>query len=403
MRSELTPIESDFLRFVCQTSPAPLGVVVARAAGAKVWDAEGREYFDLLSGMGVANVGHCNPEVVKAVARQAGRYLHVFVYGEAVLEPQVELARRLAALTPGELSVTFFTNSGTEAVEGALKLARKYTGRRGLVAFRGGYHGDTLGALSVCGNPSYRKPFEPLLDNVHFLPFDDSETLVRIDESVAAVIVEPIQGEGGVRIPGDDFLPQLRRLCGASGALLIFDEVMTGFARTGRWFACQHWEVCPDVLVLGKALGGGLPLGGFMSRPEVMATLSCDPPLSHVTTFGGHPLSCAAGLAALTYAESEQLCERATRLGAVWQRRLGALRGRALRDVRGRGMLFGLEFASPELTRAFCRAALTRSLILNWTLHRDTVVRLAPPLIMSDEESENALAAIADAIGAGAQ
>jgi acetylornithine/succinyldiaminopimelate/putrescine aminotransferase len=255
----------------------------------------------------------------------------------------------------------------------------------------------------VCGNPSYRRPFEPLLDHVVFLPFDDSAALGQIDESVAAVIVEPIQGEGGVRVPGDDFLRQLRRRCGSSGGLLVFDEVMTGFARTGRWFACQHWDVCPDVLVLAKALGGGMPLGGFVSRPEIMATLSRNPPLSHVTTFGGHPLSCAAGLAALDYAESRQLCGRATHLGAVWQRRLGELKGRALCDVRGRGMLLGLEFASPELTRAFCRAALARNLILNWTLHSDSVVRLAPPLIMSDEESEHALAAIADAIGVAAQ
>ena len=387
-------LHEDFLRFVCQTSPDPLGIEVARARGVKVWDTSGREYLDLLSGIGVASVGHANPEVVAAVRAQADLYLHVLVYGEAVEEPQVRLARRLAEITPGDLSVTFFTNSGAEAVEGALKVARKFTGRKRFVAFRGGYHGDTLGALSVCDSAIYRKPFEPLLADVEFLPFDEIPPLQGIDETVAAAIVEPIQGEGGVRVPGADFLPALRARCDAVGTLLVFDEVMTGLGRTGRWFAGEHWEVAPDVLVLAKALGGGLPLGAFVSRPEVMATLSHDPPLAHVTTFGGHPLSCAAGLAALAYTERERLCERATRLGEIWRRRLGARAGGALKEVRGRGLLIGLELASPEVVRLFCRAALERGLILNWTLHRDTVVRLAPPLVMSDEESERALETI---------
>jgi len=389
----------DFLRYVCQTSPTPLGIVVARARGASVWDADGREYLDLLAGMGVANVGHCHPAVLAAVAAQAERYLHVSVYGEAVEQAQVELARRLADLAPGDLSVTYFTNSGAEAIEGALKLARKHTGRSRVVAWRGAYHGDTLGALSLCDNPRYRRPFEPLLDGVDFLPFGSVADLVRIDDGVAAAVVEPIQGEGGVRIPPDDFLPALRARCSAVGALLICDEVLTGLGRTGAWFACQHFDVCPDVLVLAKALGGGLPLGGFVSRPAIMQTLSHDPPLAHVTTFGGHPLSCAAGLAALEVASREQLPQRAAALGARWRERLGALIGPALREVRGRGLLIGMEFANPEITQSFCRAAFERGLILNWTLHRDTVVRLAPPLIISESDTERALAAMAEAIG----
>jgi acetylornithine/succinyldiaminopimelate/putrescine aminotransferase len=388
----------DFLRHLAQTSPAPLGIAVERARGASVWDAEGREYLDLLSGMGVANVGHCNPAVVEAVVAQAARYLHVMVYGEAVQEPQVALARRLAALTPGDLSVTYFTSSGAEAVEGALKLARKYTGRARFAAFRGGYHGDTLGALSLCDSAVYRKPFEPLLDGVEFLPFGETANLDRIDHTVAGVVVEPIQGEGGVRVPCDEFLPALRARCDATGALLICDEVMTGLGRTGEWFACRHWGMCPDVLVLAKALGGGLPLGAFISRPEIMQTLAHDPPLAHVTTFGGHPLSCAAGLAALEFAERHRLAPRAAALGALWRTELEKLRGEALREVRGRGLLIGLEFATPEITQAFCRAALARGLILNWTLHRDTVVRLAPPLVISDADSERALGAIAKSL-----
>jgi acetylornithine/succinyldiaminopimelate/putrescine aminotransferase len=392
----------DFLRYVCQTSPTPLGIVVERAHGASLWDTAGREYLDLLSGMGVANVGHSPAAVLQAVAAQAARHLHVAVYGEVVQAPQVSLARRLAALAPDDLDVTYFTNSGTEAVEGAIKLARKFTGRSRVVAFHGGYHGDTLGALSLCDNAIYRRPFEPLLDAVEFLPFGSVEDLDRIDAGVAGVVVEPIQGEGGVRIPPDDFLPALRRRCDAVGALLICDEVMTGLGRTGRWFACQHWDVCPDILVLAKALGGGLPLGAFVSRAAIMQTLSRDPPLAHVTTFGGHPLSCAAGLAALELAARERLPERASRVGEEWRARLRALVGSALREVRGRGLLIGLEFSSPEVTRAFCQAAFARRLILNWTLHRDTVVRLAPPLVISDADSERALTAIAESMAEAA-
>src|SRR5262249_40764208 len=217
----------DFLRYVCQTSAAPLGIVIARARGASLWDSSGAEYLDLLAGMGVANVGHCHPAVVEAVTSQAARYLHVMVYGEAVEQPQVELARRLAELAPGDLSVTYFTNSGTEAIEGALKLARKHTGRFRIAAFRGAYHGDTFGSLSLCDNAVYRRPFEPLLDGIEFLPFGNVADLTRIDERFAAAVVEPIQGEGGVRIPPDDFLPALRARCTAVGALLLCDEVLT--------------------------------------------------------------------------------------------------------------------------------------------------------------------------------
>jgi acetylornithine/N-succinyldiaminopimelate aminotransferase len=324
------------------------------------------------------------------------------VYGELVQVPQVDLARRLAELSPGDLSVTYFTNSGAEAIEGALKLARKHTGRTRYVAFSGGYHGDTLGALSLCDSPLYRAPFEPLLDGVAFLPFGAVADLDRIDETIAAVVVEPIQCEGGVRVPPDDFLPALRARCDAVGALLICDEVMTGLGRTGTWFACQAWGICPDVLVLAKALGGGLPLGAFISRAEIMRTLAHDPPLAHVTTFGGHPLSCAAGLAALELAAREQLPRRAAALGERWRKRLEGLVGGVLREVRGRGLLIGLELATPELTQTFCRAALARGVILNWTLHRDTVVRLAPPLVISDADTERALAVIAESLAVAA-
>ncbi len=396
MSSDLSTL---FLRHVCQTSDGPMGIVVARAAASTVWDAEGRAYLDLLAGMGVANVGHAHPEVLAAIREQSERHLHVMVYGELVQATQVRLAARLAQLLPAPLSVVYFTSSGAEAIDGALKTARKHTGRTRFVAFEGSFHGDTWGALSIGGNPVYRRPFEPLLPDVAFLPFDDEAALDLVDERVAAVVVEPVQAEGGVRIPRPGFLAALRRRCDETGALLVLDEVVTAFGRTGRLFAQQHWSVVPDILVLAKALGGGLPLGAFVGAPDVMATLRHDPPLAHVTTFGGHPLSCAAGLAALDVLLRDDLPGRAARLGASLVQGLGALTGRGgLAEVRGLGLLLGLEFDTPEHCATFARRAFEARLILNWTLHRDTVVRLAPPLVLTDDEAERAVAAIAGAL-----
>jgi acetylornithine/succinyldiaminopimelate/putrescine aminotransferase len=388
----MTALRDDFFRFVCQTSPEPLGIEVARAHGCLVVDKGGKEYLDLLSGIGVANLGHTHPAVVRAIKDQAERYLHAMVYGEYIQEAQVQLARRLAEVTPAPLSVTYFTNSGTEAVEGALKTARKYTGRSRFVSFLGGFHGDTFGSLSVGGNPLYRLPFEPLLPTVTFLPFNDRDALASIDETVAAVIIEPIQGEGGVRIPDQEFLPSLRQRCREVGALLIFDEVITGFGRTGALFACEHWQVTPDILVLAKALGGGMPLGAFVSTPEIMTILSTNPPLAHVTTFGGHPVCCAAGLASLEVLLREGLPQQAQVKGEEFRLRLRALVGTGgLTAVRGRGLLIGMDFITPEATRSFVQNCFAAGLILGWTLHRDTVVRLAPPLIISPADMERAV------------
>ena len=388
-----------FLRHVCQTSPNPLGIVVARAAGSTVWDTAGRAYLDLLAGMGVANVGHARAEILAAMHAQDGRHLHVMVYGELVQETQVRLAARLAGLLAPPLEVVYFTSSGAEAIEGALKTARKHTGRARLVAFEGGFHGDTLGALSVGGNPLYRTPFEPLLPEVTFLPFGDASALRAIDDRTAAVVVEPVQAEAGVRIPPADFLPALRRRCDQTGALLVLDEVVTGFGRTGRLFAHEHAGVVPDLLVLAKALGGGLPLGAFIGSREIMATLAHDPPLAHVTTFGGHPLSCAAGLAALEVLLRDQLAARAARLGAALRTRLTALVGRGgLAAVRGLGLLLGLEFVDTPACARFTARALADGVILGWTLHRDTVVRLAPPLVLTEAEMEQAVRALAAAL-----
>jgi acetylornithine/N-succinyldiaminopimelate aminotransferase len=388
-----------FRRHVCQTSATPLGIVVARAAGSTVWDASGRAYLDLLAGMGVANVGHTHPEVVAAVRAQLERHLHVMVYGEAVQETQVRLAERLATLLSPPLEVVYFTSTGAEAIEGALKTARKHTGRKRLVAFAGGFHGDTLGALSIGGNPLYRTPFEPLLPDVSFLPFDDPAALGAIDERTAAVVVEPVQAEAGVRIPSRGFLPALRARCDATGALLVLDEVVTGLGRTGRLFAHEHWGVVPDLLVLAKALGGGLPLGAFVGAPAVMETLSHDPPLAHVTTFGGHPVSCAAGLAALEVLVRDGLPARAARVGADVLAELQRLAGRGgLASARGIGLLLGLEFDAAADCARFARRALDAGLILGWTLHHDRVIRLAPPLVLGEAEADEALRRIATAL-----
>lgn len=388
----MTTVRDDFFHFVCQTSPEPMGIEVTRAHGCIVVDKAGKEYLDFLSGIGVASIGHTHPVVVQAVKAQAERYLHAMVYGEYIQEPQVRLARRLAEVVPKPLSVTYFTNSGTEAIEGALKTARKYTGRSRFVSFTGSFHGDTFGSLSVSGNPLYRVPFEPLLPTVAFLPFNEGEALRQIDETVAAVIIEPIQGEGGVRIPDPEFLPALRRRCNEVGALLIFDEVITGFGRTGKLFACEHWDVTPDILVLAKALGGGMPLGAFVSTPEVMATLSTSPPLAHVTTFGGHPVCCAAGLASLNFLLEANLPYRAHEKGATLLARLQELAGLGgFIAARGRGLLIGMDFTTPEATKQFVQSCFASGLIIGWTLHRDTVVRLAPPLIISSTEIEQAV------------
>ncbi|HVM96599.1 MAG TPA: aspartate aminotransferase family protein [Candidatus Acidoferrales bacterium] len=397
VQSELELREA-FLRHVCQTSSQPLGIVVDRAEGATIWDTSGRAYLDLLAGMGVANVGHAHPRVVAAIEQQARSYLHVSVYGEMVQGPQVRLAQRLVDVVPGDLSVVYFTNSGAEAIEGAMKTARKFTERSRFIAFEGSFHGDTFGALSLGGNPLYQLPFEPLLPVVERLPFDDEAALEQIDTTVAAVVIELIQGEGGVRIPSDGFLRAVRHRCTEVDALLIVDEVVTGFGRTGKLFACAHWEIVPDILVLAKALGGGMPLGAFIGRPEVMRTLSMDPPLAHVTTFGGHPVSCAAGEAALEVIVSERLPERAARLGAVWLEELRKALGAHARAVRGKGLMVAVEFETPEATRRFTSGCFARGLILNWTLNRDTVVRLVPPLIIEEAELERATAIMAEAV-----
>ena len=391
-------LQENFLTHLAQTSLEPMGIEVASAQGATVTSADGRSYIDLLAGIGVAALGHGNPRVLAAIARQAQRHLHVMVYGEFIQEAQVGLATALAELLPESLSSVYFTNSGAEAVEGALKLARKASGRSRLLSFAGGFHGDTLGAVSVGGNPVYRDPFLPLLPDVGFLRFNDFDGLGDIDHTVAAVIVEPVQAEAGVILPRPGWLAALRQRCSETGTLLIFDEVITGLGRSGTMFAFEGQGAVPDILLLAKALGGGLPLGAFIASPRLMLSLATDPPLGHVTTFGGHPLSCAAGLACLQIICEDGLARVADQSGAHLEGLLAtALPADMLVEVRRAGLLIGMEMATPALAASFTRACRQCGLILGWTLHNDRVVRLAPPLTISRAELEEAAARMSTA------
>jgi len=391
----------DFFRQnLAQTSDAPLGLEISHAEGSWLVAADGRRYLDFIAGIGVSALGHGNPEVLDAITAQARRHLHVMVYGEYVIESQVKLARRLVELLPPPLERVYFTNSGTEAVECALKIARKFTGRAGFVAFDGAYHGDTMGALALAGNRAMREPFGALPGPVTHLPFNDAGALQKIDSSIAAVIVEPVQAEGGVRIPELRFIRALRERCDRAGAILIFDEVLTGLGRTGKMFALEHFGVVPDILVMAKAVGGGLPLGALCSRDELLDTLSHDPPLGHITTFGGHPLSCAAGLAALNVIVRERLYDRSATMGKELVRRLLEMRATTpeITAVRGLGMLVGIEFRDAALTRRFVAATIAQGVIVNWTLNADNVVRLAPPLTIMPAEVDFALTAMKKAL-----
>jgi acetylornithine/N-succinyldiaminopimelate aminotransferase len=387
-----------FRQSLAQTSSAPIGLEISRAEGAWLIAADGRRYLDFIAGIGVSALGHGHREVIAAIEAQARRHLHVMVYGEYVIENQVRFARRLTELLPAQLTRVYFTNSGAEAIEGALKAARKFTGRQGFVAFDGAYHGDTMGALALAGNPSFREPFGALPGPVRHLPFGDESALDRIDSTTAAVVIEPVQAEGGVRIAEPRFMRALRERCDRAGAVLIFDEVLTGFGRTGRLFALEHFGVVPDIIVMAKALGGGLPLGAFCGRDDLIGTLSHDPPLGHITTFGGHPLSCAAGLATLEVIVRERLHERAAVIGAQLMRGILAMRSSRISAVRGLGLLVGIEFRDPPSAHRFVAATIARGVIINWTLNAENVVRLAPPLTIANSEVDFALDAMQKAL-----
>ncbi len=401
-REESDSYRRDFVKHLCQNVPGIKENVIVDAAGCSLKTAEGRILLDMISGIAVSNVGHCHPAVVQAVKDQIDRFAHVDVYGRFTLPPQVEIARRLASVTPGNLDVAFLTSTGTEATEGALKLARKYTGRPGFVAFRQSFHGRTFGSLSVTWKEEWRKPFEPLLQPVRFVPFDDLDAAAEaIDDDIAAVIVEPVQGEGGVRIPSDGFLPGLREICTERGALLICDEVQGAMGRSGHWFSCQNWGVTPDVITVAKAFGGGLPLGAFISTKTIFSTF-LDPPLSHLTTFGGNPVSSAAAVAAFDVIEGEGLVDRAARLGKYLRDGLRSVQDGhpSLVRVRGLGLWCAFDVRPVELAQPLVTEMARQGVVVGSMLNSAGTVRVAPPLIIKRAEIDRFIDVLADSLAA---
>jgi acetylornithine/succinyldiaminopimelate/putrescine aminotransferase len=360
-----------------------MGLEISRAEGIYLHTPDGQRYVDLVSGVSVSNVGHGHPKVVAAVQRQASQYMHVMVYGEYIQSPQAQLAQKLCTLLPQSLSSVYFVNSGSEANEGAIKLAKRYTRRAEIACFRKAYHGSTQGALSVSGDEAFKQTFLPLLPCIRTLDFNCDAQLAQLTEQTACAIVEPIQGEAGVVTPQRNFLQKLRERCTAVGALLIFDEVQTGMGRTATMFAFERYGVVPDVLTLGKAFGGGMPLGAFVASPELMRCLA-NPALGHITTFGGHPVSCAAGLAAAEVIEEEKLLAAVDRKKQLFTAAM--LAHPAVKEVRGEGLLLAVELGDAAHVQQFFQKTLRHGLAIDWFLFCNTAFRIAPPLTITEAQ-----------------
>ena len=392
-------LRNQFLRHVAQTSPAPQLIEVARAEGVFFYTPEGKPYYDLVSGVSVNNVGHGNKAVVEAVQRQAADYMHIMVYGEMVERPQVEFARTLAEALPEPLDSVYFLNSGAEAVEGALKLAKRFTGRTEMISMRQAYHGSTHGAMSMMGAPEgeeWKNAFRPLLPDTKAIRFNNIDDLSLITERTACVLCEPVQGEAGVRPPKDGYLQALRKRCTEVGALLIFDEIQVGMGRTGEMFAMQKYGVTPDIVCLAKALGGGMPLGAFVSSLEIMSTLTHNPVLGHITTFGGHPVCCAAGLAAMKFLQDNKIVEDVERKGALYEELLKD--HPAVKEVRRAGLLLAIELGESEKLYRIMDLFIERGILSDWFLFCDTAFRISAPLVISDEEIKDSVRIIRECL-----
>ena len=387
MKTQNNILRRQFLTHVAQTSPAPQLIEVARAEGVYFYTPEGKEYFDLISGVSVSNVGHANSAVVEAVCRQARDYMHIMVYGEMVERPQVEYATLIASLLPEPLNSVYFLNSGAEAVEGALKLAKRYTARTEMISMRRAYHGSTHGAMSMMGFPEgeeWKNAFRPLLPDCKAIEYNNINDLQQITERTACVLCEPVQGEAGVRLPKDGYLAALRRRCTEVGALLIFDEIQSGMGRSGEMFAMTKFGVTPDIVCLAKAFGGGMPLGAFVSSNEIMNTLQSNPVLGHITTFGGHPVCCAAGLAATRYLIDNKVVEDVERKGALFESLLSDHPN--VVEIRRNGLLLAVELGSSERLYKIMDMFIERGILSDWFLYCDTAFRISPPLVITDAE-----------------
>jgi acetylornithine/succinyldiaminopimelate/putrescine aminotransferase len=365
-------------------SSTPLSIEIVKAEGIYMFDDKGKRYVDLVSGVAVNNLGHRHPKVIKAIKDQLDQYLHLMVYGEYIQSPQVQLSKLLIDHLPQNLNSVYLVNSGSESIEGALKLAKRVTSRTQIFSFKNAYHGSTHGALSVLGHEELKNAFRPLLPDVHFLEFNNEENLSQISNQTACVIVEPIQAEAGIILPKDNFLKKLRKRCNETGALLIFDEVQMGFGRTGKLFAFEHFDVVPDILCLAKGMGGGMPIGAFISSKERMNTLTNNPVLGHITTFGGHPVCAAAGLASLQVLVEENLTEEAVIKGALFRKHLANIPG--IDNIRGMGLMLAIEMADEALTGKTIDLLIERGLIVDRFLFNQKAFRIAPPLIINKNQ-----------------
>ena len=385
-----------FLNFQAQTNQHPYLIEVEKAEGIYIWDKAGKRYFDMIAGVAVNNIGHRHPAVIAAIQEQIDKHLHVMVYGEFVQDSQVALAKNLASILPGKLSCSYIVNSGTEAIEAALKLAKRVTGRHHLIGCNKSYHGSTHGAMSISGNEVKKAKFRPLLPAINFITFNDIESLDIITKKTAGVLIEPVQGDAGMRVPDPKFLKALRTKCDEVGALLIFDEVQVGLGRVGSMFAFEQFGVVPDILVLGKALGGGMPIGAMLSSYENMHELTYDPMLGHITTFGGHPVICAAANACINVLKSENWIEEVEQKGKALEMIVAT--HPAVIEIRRKGLFFAIEMGSFERVKLVVEKCLEKGLIGFWFLSCPTAFRLSPPISITKDEINEAANIILTAI-----
>jgi len=375
--------KKNFLQNIAQTSSSPLLLEIKKAKGIYLYTTDGKKYIDLISGVSVSNVGHGNTKVLNAIRKQIAKYMHTHVYGELVLHPQVKYAWLLNKLLPFSNASTYFVNSGTEAIEGAMKLVKKYTGRMEIISFKKAYHGSTQGALSIQGSEVFKKPFRPLLPGIQLLTYNNFNDLQKITKKTAGVIVEPIQGEAGIILPEKDFLKQLRKRCDETGSLLVFDEIQTGLGRTGKLFAFEYFDVVPDIITLAKAFGGGMPLGAFIAPKKIMDTLNENPALAHLTTFGGHPVSCIAGFTALKILIEKQLIPETLQKEKLFRT---LLVHPAIKKIRGKGLYLAVELESDKMIKKFFNKALKNNILTDWFLFNNKAFRITPPLTITEEE-----------------
>lgn len=384
-----------FLQHVAQTSPAPLGLEIVKAEGCTLTDASGQSYLDLIGGISVANTGHRHPEVLAAIRRQLDAYLHVMVYGEFIESPQVQYAQLLTQHLPPSLSAVYFTNSGAEAVEGAMKLAKRVTNRTQMLSFDQSYHGSTQGALSIMGDEYWRNAFRPLLPGIIHATYNTAAALDDITEQTACVVVETVQAEAGIITPSVQWLRALREKCTATGTLLVLDEVQAGFGRTGKCWGFEHAGIVPDILVLGKALGGGMPLGAFIADKKMMDLFTANPVLGHITTFGGHPVCCAAGMAGFELLLRDKLMEGVPEKEKLFR---SLLDHPAIREVRSCGLWMAVEFESFEINKKVIDTCLQKGVLTDWFLFAPQCLRISPPLTITEPEIIQATSAILGAL-----